>query len=639
MKYVYFWLFIIFLNFKGFAQSNIDVKQITNQPNLYYWGEGKAATQEKAKLNALADLTSKIRVDVQSNYTSQEGFGSGQQAFEKVQLVVNTYSNATLDNVKSIVLKDEETEFSIFFYIEKKEVEKLFEERLKIVFSNLHLIKELQEKNNIGNVLKYYSWSLMLLKSIPKGLQEKTIPEFSATDLNLYSFIKQKLDEVISKIQIKVSNVTKLNDFYKYELNFTFNNNPITNIAFTYKLKDGSYSQLYYANDGLTAIELYGLEKEANSLNIALEYLYKNEAISDPIYKNIIDIFDLPIAKTRRSIELNNNVANNNSPKFYKIVNTELISKVKNNNEIIPLNNNAPNNNQNTNLTNSKINNSAKITTESINNNLNFILQSIQQKNYQNIQSSFTNEAWQEFQKIIKLGNAQIMSSDNQNIKLDTLDNKIIVRPIKIQFKFNNNKRVFNENLVLIFNETGKIERLHLGLNEIAIQSIKEKKYAHKEEQLLINSMETYKTAYFLKDIDFLKAIFDENAYIIVGKVLNIHKKNDGLKKNNNQNVQLFQQSKKDFLAGLQRVFNSNEFVNIDFEKSLVSKLKANSTIFGINIKQNYYSASYGDQGYLFLLMDLKELNKPIIKVRTWQPLTDTIPPIDIQNYYRFIDQ
>jgi len=45
-----------------------------------------------------------------------------------------------------------------------------------------------------------------------------------------------------------------------------------------------------------------------------------------------------------------------------------------------------------------------------------------------------------------------------------------------------------------------------------------------------------------------------------------------------------------------------------------------NSDVYGINIKQNYYSSTYADQGYLFLMVDLKDNNRPKIYVRAWQP-------------------
>ncbi len=53
--------------------------------------------------------------------------------------------------------------------------------------------------------------------------------------------------------------------------------------------------------------------------------------------------------------------------------------------------------------------------------------------------------------------------------------------------------------------------------------------------------------------------------------------------------------------------------------------------MFGIQIKQEYSSSNYGDMGYLFLLVDLNEPDRPVIQVRTWQPdrnpdLTPNLP-------------
>lgn len=45
--------------------------------------------------------------------------------------------------------------------------------------------------------------------------------------------------------------------------------------------------------------------------------------------------------------------------------------------------------------------------------------------------------------------------------------------------------------------------------------------------------------------------------------------------------------------------------------------------IFCIQIKQDYCSSNYGDTGYLCLLLDLGDPQKPIIHVRTWQPKPD----------------
>ena len=42
-----------------------------------------------------------------------------------------------------------------------------------------------------------------------------------------------------------------------------------------------------------------------------------------------------------------------------------------------------------------------------------------------------------------------------------------------------------------------------------------------------------------------------------------------------------------------------------------------------LQIKQDYFSSTYGDSGYLFLAVDLEVSDKPVIHVRTWQPERD----------------
>ncbi|HML83706.1 MAG TPA: hypothetical protein PKE52_00965 [Bacteroidales bacterium] len=42
--------------------------------------------------------------------------------------------------------------------------------------------------------------------------------------------------------------------------------------------------------------------------------------------------------------------------------------------------------------------------------------------------------------------------------------------------------------------------------------------------------------------------------------------------------------------------------------------------IYGIQIKQNYYSSNYGDVGYLYLQVEFPNPDTPVIYVRTWKP-------------------
>ena len=98
-----------------------------------------------------------------------------------------------------------------------------------------------------------------------------------------------------------------------------------------------------------------------------------------------------------------------------------------------------------------------------------------------------------------------------------------------MRFTFTKNRQ-FIEDVILIFDETGKINNISFSLGQIAINDIlsKDERFATLEEKyFLIKFMEDYKTAYCLKNIDFIQKIFDDDALIIVGNVLKKYKSSD----------------------------------------------------------------------------------------------------------------
>jgi len=88
-----------------------------------------------------------------------------------------------------------------------------------------------------------------------------------------------------------------------------------------------------------------------------------------------------------------------------------------------------------------------------------------------------------------------------------------------------------------------------------------------------------------------------------------------------NDKVKYIYHTKEAYIKALRNVFNSNEFVNIRFEDNEVSKTnRQEDKLYGIQIAQNYYSSTYADKGYLFLLVDMNDIMSPKILVRSWKP-------------------
>ena len=139
------------------------------------------------------------------------------------------------------------------------------------------------------------------------------------------------------------------------------------------------------------------------------------------------------------------------------------------------------------------------------------------------------------------------------------------------------------------------------------------------DRMVLINFLEHYKTAYALKRLDYIESIFADDALIITGYVVKV-KPNADSRYQSNRIVRYNRQSKTEYIRNLRYSFNSKEYINIRFEESNVRKGGKGGDIYGVQIKQNYFSSNYGDQGYLFLMVDLKDPKEPVVHVRTWQP-------------------
>ncbi|MBN2281236.1 MAG: hypothetical protein JXQ65_11715 [Candidatus Marinimicrobia bacterium] len=251
------------------------------------------------------------------------------------------------------------------------------------------------------------------------------------------------------------------------------------------------------------------------------------------------------------------------------------------------------------------------------------IVKAIENEDYLTVRSYFTDEGYEMFTRIISYGTAKLLDQ-GLDFELIVLDDRRVVRSLKMKFDFPRNDRTFIEDVNFVFNKDNKVEALNFGLGRKAIQDIanKPEKFGSLAERYhLINFMENYKTAYCLERLDFIESIFADNALIIVGSVV---KQGDNIGEMYNvlggDRVRYLEMKKHEYIERLSNIFRANEFVNIQFENNEVRKVSGDEKIYGIQIKQNYYSTTYGDEGYLFLMFDLSDTTQPQIYVRTWQP-------------------
>lgn len=563
------------------------------QSPLYLYGEGWGASDAEADKHALADLISKISVNVSSTFTVTEDElqQNGQTNSESyARSKVETYSQATLTNTGKIVIAHE-PDAHIGRYILRSEIAKIFKSRENRIKEMIGLAKQGERLGKIDDALRYYYWAFCLLKTLQRP-NETTYTDESGTHI-LINWIPNQMNAVFDNISIRPikteNNVMGIAVEYKKR--------PVDSFDYTYF--DGqNWSNIYSARDGRGVIEL-SPGAITDNIRIKCEYEYRNEAHIDNEIENVFNIVKGQ-AFRKSYITVSGAAVNATQPEQ---------------NAAVPA------------IETSETNSIASAIDETpyrlIMDN---VLNAIASKNYNAAEQYFTPNGADMFRKLINYGKARIL--DSANLRFSEIDGKTVCRNAAMSFSFRNGMRKsFVEDVVFTFNSDKKIDYIAFGLGDRAQNDILNKgEWSLTARNAIMNFLENYKTAYALKRLDYIEQVFDDNAVIISGCVIRRPK---GRELENseqfisNQYVRYTRVNKDEYIDRLRRSFAGKEFINIRFSNNDVRKMSKGGELYCIQIKQDYYSSNYGDSGYLFLMVDLNRPDAPIIKVRTWQPQPD----------------
>ena len=563
------------------------------QSPLYLYGEGWGASDAEADKHALADLISKISVNVSSTFTVTEDElqQNGQTNSESyARSKVETYSQATLTNTGKIVIAHE-PDAHIGRYILRSEIAKIFKSRENRIKEMIGLAKQGERLGKIDDALRYYYWAFCLLKTLQRP-NETTYTDESGTHI-LINWIPNQMNAVFDNISIRPikteNNVMEIAVEYKKR--------PVDSFDYTYF--DGqNWSNIYSARDGRGVIEL-SPGAITDNIRIKCEYEYRNEAHIDNEIENVFNIVKGQ-AFRKSYITVSGAAVNATQPEQ---------------NAAVPA------------IETSETNSIASAIDETpyrlIMDN---VLNAIASKNYNAAEQYFTPNGADMFRKLINYGKARIL--DSANLQFSEIDGKTVCRNAAMSFSFRNGMRKsFVEDVVFTFNSDKKIDYIAFGLGDRAQNDILNKgEWSLTARNAIMNFLENYKTAYALKRLDYIEQVFDDNAVIISGCVIRRPK---GRELENseqfisNQYVRYTRVNKDEYIDRLRRSFAGKEFINIRFSNNDVRKMSKGGELYCIQIKQDYYASNYGDSGYLFLMVDLNRPDAPIIKVRTWQPQPD----------------
>lgn len=589
-----FTLLLMFIAFVINAQ-NVDVNNI-KKSKLHYWGESPVCdTYEKAKNKAMEMMCANILETMESSPVEM-GMVDKETHLEKIMLTLENKISYKR-KIVNVVRDTKNDKYSCFAYLTKDDFKSICDERKSDVQRYAEIGNDKEDEHVMVDALRSYYWAMMLCVAHPDGKMLKI--EVDGEEVNAYTYLYDRVTEVLDSFTFAIAkdNPGEIDEeSISIILNVRADDNDVDGLRFKYYNGVDDYVRTM-ANNGKAEVVLNA--NNVKEFDIKIEYDFSHEMIAHPEIMNVLENIDKVVMKdnVKRDINIAPYIKYLNGDKKPTTVvnNTELDSNDK------------------------------------------YFLKVMQDleaafraKNYYSIKKYFTNESYAMLDTLVRNGNISIVG--NQQYEFITYGNTTICRDIDMKFEFRKHASFIREVVFRFDNKSQLITSMAFRLSSIAEHDISSKnKWTNDCKLALINFLEDYQTAYALKRYDYLESIFSDDALFIVGHVL---------KRNNNelkdvkqfnlseQEVELLRMDKNAYFDRLSRVFKSQEYINIrftetDFKRQMFSTDENNTNgedIFGVRLLQEYHSTTYGDVGYLFLMVDLRDVQRPVIHVRAWQP-------------------
>ena len=585
------------------AQSKskkFDSESIKNNPE-YYWGMSQVMdSQDEAMEASLGNLYSNIanKCNPDAIYATTDE--------QNVHLVniIKTFDNKIKQKIIEqvpLVEDFEDEQYSYFIYMKRSDFNAMCDERYKSVVRLALRGYECENDDNlqIEDALRNYYWSLMLCLAHPQG--ESLTIKIDDEEVNAYNWLIDRIngsDGVLNSFSFilpKENAIEETSEGLIVNLNVRSTAGiPVSNLQFDYY--NGQKYIPTSVNDGTAAVII---QPDRTTINIRIEYEFKNESTIETEVHKVLHTLEHNIKF--KNIKHTINLDNAKKDKEIKPVLTEM--NLEYNNEW------------------RKIDGKFDVKDSDYMKIMKDVEAALQSRNYTSVRHHFTDEGYGMLDTLSKYGKMTIIGEQDYNFL--KMGNLVICRDINMQFDFRNNVS-FNRDVVFRFDsETRKIVSIAFRLSSITERDIVTKsKWSEEARLTLINFLEDYQTAYALKRHDYLESIYSDDALIIVGHVVKKTVIPDQAQFNfSDDDVKLMQYDKNTYFKNLARTFNSQDYINIKFESTDFTRAKSstNREVYGVRLLQRYYSTTYGDVGYLFLLVDLTDEN-PLIHVRAWQP-------------------
>lgn len=582
MKKFILFLIVINVSFPSFAQQPAKTEII--QSGNYYYGSGISSDENQAHDEALQGISEQIAVKVSSQFESKVK-ETKTDFSENVTSIINTYSMATLSDVQSLRSMQPDGKVEVFGYIPKDEVKKLFAARKELVLSMFQNGRKNEESGNIAFALKNYYFGQVLLHSIPEE-------NIRVQETNLTIEVPKSINEILQGIQFVVVSDVKINEKEREVVfNVTYKGKPVS--LAHYRFWDGNQiSGSGQVRDGRTTIRLVGSSISFDNLKLFTEYEYFNARKETAAVEQLWDLVVRPEFQSQLNIPL----------KTVPVVvaqGTQLVLKSEKTFEMA----------------------------EQILLSANKFIAVIEKGDEQFVVNQFGSDPFvqKKIKDYVRFNHPKPFSG---RIEADVSETRegYELRKIEMHHLYPTMNKQSTEYLVLDFDKSGTLIDFNLCITDDLYEKfVKQAEFGNDWGNRLeiIKFVEKYRTAYLTRDMKTIDLMFADEALILVGRKIEARNKPNTevayVQMPGQPGFEQLQFTKQQYLTRQKQIFDVQKDIFIDFSNFGIMKKNNTPGVYGVEMRQNYSSTSYADEGYLFLLIDFNEKD-PLIYIRAWQP-------------------
>lgn len=586
------------------AQPSLE-EVMTDKNYVCKIGEGETLEQaDKAALKLLATHSAEILVN-DFNHIKEVFTEKGVKYEEISQDDLAVISNVYLENVGRIVMSDVEGACKVVRYMTQEDFAHRFDKCIEQIKNYVRTAQDNLADKKIEAAIRNFAWAFALTKSCPVDIKmpgiESGVPQYCIEQIN----------NILSKVDVKVIGIEKDTDqqTYPYRVfaDVTWAGSPVESL--TYHYFDGSgFVNDQKVKDGRVVLEMQSL---VDPLDFQVECVYMNLArMLDQRVSAILESHEslrsfegaFKKVKTKpKGVKATTKTFDNTSSKVKSVVDDQL-EAAHNNQFMFTIDTNVPKEEQYLEM-------------------MKNVETALRKGNLASIKDYFSPVAWKEFNDIVASGNPRIVRTpEYKMIKLDTL---VMCKSIPLKLRFKGGNSFVEDVCFRISANSDKIVNVAYTLSARTQEMIMSMQWEDRARILLINFLEDYRTAYCLKDINYIEKIFANDAYIVTGKILRPRPSKKGDRADvvmAKETVVYQRKSKGEYIHSLRESFRGKEFVNIQFDECNAAKgFKEKEGMYAVQMRQHYYSDNYADQGWLTLAIDMRQDKDPLIKVRVWQ--------------------